>query len=106
MSSRARGPDEVGSRRAVRRVRKVGPVDQPVNGLSFPSSSLRVSADRQPGYAVLQLSGWLESRSVDTVCAATVGLLNDVSCVVADLATMQEDPAQLERIVRQFGWSL
>jgi hypothetical protein len=50
------------------------------------NDAMRVSADRQPGYAVLQLSGWLESRSVDTVCGAMVGLLNDVGCVVADLS--------------------
>jgi hypothetical protein len=50
------------------------------------NDAMRVSADRQPGYAVLQLSGWLESRSVDMVCGAMVGLLNDVGCVVADLS--------------------
>jgi PucR-like helix-turn-helix protein len=50
------------------------------------NDAMQVSANTQPGYAAMQLTGRLSLRSVETVRGALVGLLNDVGCVVADLS--------------------
>jgi hypothetical protein len=50
------------------------------------NDAVRVSATAQPGYTVMQLTGQLSLRSVETVRGALVGLLNGVGCVVADLS--------------------
>jgi hypothetical protein len=48
--------------------------------------AIGVSATTQSGYAVVQLTGRLSLRSVETVRGTLVRLLNDVGCVVADLS--------------------
>jgi hypothetical protein len=50
---------------------------------------MQVLAGARPGYVLVRPNGRLSSRSVDAVYQTMVGLLNLVSCVVADLSALE-----------------